>query len=153
MAKQKRTSQGAIVVSDSKQVRHGGNPDSYKTKNPTWSFRLLDQSYPKWSFSDTEPLYSKIICKLASLEGMTWAEIESASGGKKPGHGSNSHFIPISEIDSEAQKRLRDRHMDDIDELFSLRLGGTERIWGILESSTLQVLWYDRNHEIAKTSH
>ena len=108
----------------------------------------MDRNYEKWAFSDKEPVYSDIICKLADLEGQTWAEIESASGGKAPGHGSNSHNVPVADLISEAQKRLVKIHKDDIDELFSLRLSSKERIWGILDRGVLQILWYDRNHEI-----
>lgn len=83
--------------------------------------------------------------KLSSYEGMTWAEIQSASGGKTKG--TNNHFAYISKLDKEAQKRAMELHLD-VDELFSLRLTGTLRLYGILENGIFSIIWYDQNHEI-----
>jgi hypothetical protein len=47
---------------------------------------------------------------------------------------------------------LRDRELDDVDELFSLRMGGAKkRIYGIRDRGTLQVIWWDPEHEIYPT--
>ena len=45
----------------------------------------------------------------------------------------------------DALKRLK---IDDIDSLFSLRLDGTLRIFGIRKQNYLQILWVDQNHEV-----
>ena len=145
----KKTRVGADVSGQKKAVIEE-KPESFLTKNPVWAFSFMDRDHPRWSFSDDDKLYSKILCKLASYEGMTWQAISSTKGSKKDGHGSESHFISIDGIIREAQKRLEELHQSDVGELFSLRLNSTERLWGILTDGTFRVLWYDRNHEISK---
>ena len=78
---------------------------------------------------------------------MTWSEIQSASGGKRAGNGTNNHFEYIAEMSKEAQKRAKELHLD-VDQLFSLRLTGKERLYGILNNGVFYVLWYDAQHEI-----
>jgi hypothetical protein len=77
---------------------------------------------------------------------MTWQEILSATGGRS--HGNNSHNISVSELIKEARDRLAEINLDDVDELFSLRLEGKIRIWGMLDNDVLKILWYDPKHEI-----
>lgn len=120
------------------------NQEQYYTQTPHWSFRLLDDTYHKWQFDDVKDIFKE----LKAYEGMTWQEIMSASGGKRKGNGSNSHYIQISDICKEAQDRLSDLKLDDNDVIFSLRIGSRKRIWGLLRSRTFEVIWYDPEHEI-----
>jgi len=77
--------------------------------------------------------------KLANFETMTWSKIL---------RGSQNHAILRVDLCQDAQKRLRALKLDDIDSLISLRLSGTERIFGILERGVLRVLWWDPEHRI-----
>jgi hypothetical protein len=61
--------------------------------------------------------------KLKNFETMTLAEIL----------GRNNHMASVESLSREASKRLEELKLDDIEELLSLRLTGTNRIWGILE--------------------
>lgn len=131
---------------DNKKIpRSLEDPEGYLKKHPVWAFQHCDLEHEKWSLLNCEAFYNNIMNKLISYEGMTWAEIQSASGGKKKG--TNSHFESISELKKEAQKRAIELHLD-VDELFSLRLTGTLRLYGILENGVFSVIWYDPNHEI-----
>ena len=38
--------------------------------------------------------------------------------------------------------------MDDVDELYQLRVTGAERVWGIRSGPLLRLLWWDPNHEV-----
>lgn len=118
--------------------------ESFYTQTPYWSFKLLDNTYNKWQITNAED----ILCELKAYEGMQWQDIMSASGGKRKGHGSNSHYISISDIKKEAQDRLVALNLDDQDTIFSLRIGGQKRIWGLLRSRVLEIIWYDEKHEI-----
>jgi hypothetical protein len=80
----------------------------------------------------------QILDKLKSIENSTWPDIER--GG--------SHFIPVSNVIKDAQARLRHLKLDDIDQLFSLRLTGAERLWGLRTNDVFSLLWWDPNHEI-----
>ncbi len=125
------------------------NPDSYLNKNPKWAFQRCDIQHDKWSIKNFD-FYEEIFDKLVSYEGMTWSEIQASSGGKR--NGTNSHFESVSDLTKDAQKRIRDLHMYDVDQLFSLRLGGQERLYGILENGVFYVLWYDKYHEVYKSN-
>ena len=81
--------------------------------------------------------------KLKNFETQTWQEIEKTG---------NNHFIKRSDIVTEARKRLRELCLEDIDELYSLRLSGKGRIWGIREREILKVLWWDPEHKVYPVS-
>ena len=106
---------------------------------------ILDKG-GNWSFkgiSDQE-WWDAILPKLQGFESMTWAEIMSAAGGKSKG--TNSHPVKCKNLSRNAQKRLKKIGLNDVSELFSLRLSGTVRIYGIRDGRALKLLWYDRDH-------
>lgn len=89
----------------------------------------------------------KIIGKLKEYETQTWSQVESASGGKSPGHGNNNHFINGVNLPKKNRRVfIAKRYMDDYEEVFSLRLSGTERLIGIVDMAKFYVLWYDPDH-------
>ena len=122
------------------------NPNSYYGKAPIWSFRNLDNGYKKWGFIHVENLNDVVISKLKNYEGMTWAEIMNASGGRS--HGNNSHFENVSALIPEAQQRWNELKLDEYDNIFSLRLTGEKRLYGILENGVFRIVWFDPKHEI-----
>ena len=80
----------------------------------------------------------EIRTKLVAFERLTWHEIL----------GRNSHPVDVSSLCRDAQKRLSELNLDDVDELVSLRLMGTQRVWGILEGHVYTILWWDPDHEV-----
>ncbi|MDB5002120.1 MAG: hypothetical protein JWQ34_345 [Mucilaginibacter sp.] len=90
--------------------------------------------------------WSEVIPKLKSLEGFNWHELERQQFGKQ--NKTKHHNVSVSKICKDAQKRLEELKLDDCDELFSLRLSGTFRIWGIRQFGFLQLLWIDPDHEV-----
>jgi len=94
--------------------------------------------------------FSEIYPKLRHFEENTWLKIEKEQYGRKGK--TKHHSVNISDIDPKAQKRLKELKMDDIDELFSLRLTGKIRIWGIRKFSYLKILWFDLEHEVCPVS-
>jgi hypothetical protein len=87
----------------------------------------------------------KVYEHLRDFEKLTWQEIETAQ--TKRGH-TRHHNIPVSDLSKAALKRLKELKLDDLDEIFSLRLEGDNRIFGIREFNTLIVLWYDEHHQV-----
>lgn len=126
------------------------DPERYLSKNPVWSFRRMDMSHPRWSIRSCKSLYESIIAKLRDLEGLTWQEIMSASGGRSSG--TNSHFEDVADLCKEARDRMLELHMEDEDRIFSLRLTSLERLYGILDEGTFFIIWYDPRHEIYPTA-
>ncbi|MBK8980500.1 MAG: hypothetical protein IPM29_31750 [Planctomycetes bacterium] len=109
---------------------------------PSWNVQLLDHEGPfGWSHLKKRDVLGTILGKLSHFERMTWAEIQQGAG---------CHNVKLShpKFASEAHRRLREIGQDDIDELFSLRLNGKSRVWGILFGSVLRILWWDPEHNV-----
>lgn len=133
-------------VEGKKIPRNLEDPDSYYGKTPVWSFKRLDNGYGKWGFVHIDDLNTTIISKLKEYEGMTWGEIIKATGGRA--HGNNNHFENVSDLIQEAQQRWRELKLEEYDRIFSLRLTGEQRLYGILDNGVLQIVWFDPKHEI-----
>jgi hypothetical protein len=110
----------------------------------------VDEQQFLLNFLKENPFWTEIYTKIRHFETNTWHAIERelfGKGKRKTKH----HSVSVSKIIPEAQKRLETLHYDDIDELFSVRLDGEMRIWGIRTYSYLKVLWIDLKHEICPT--
>ncbi|OAD21029.1 hypothetical protein THIOM_003223 [Candidatus Thiomargarita nelsonii] len=121
------------------KTRPEKQPSSEQDK-PVWRLSLLDWDGP-WGWRNIDAKkWQEILQKLGHFETRTWADIKNDG---------NNHAVEIQNSPNpEVPKRLIDIHLDDIDELFSLRLSGKERVWGILEGHILKILWWDPNHEV-----
>jgi hypothetical protein len=126
------------VHKNNKFSRNAQPPNSDQEK-PSWQIRILDFEGPwGWDLLDANML-KYIHRKLAQFETMTWAEINKPNTG--------CHSIKVKDICVEAQKRLAEIKIID-EELFSLRLSGKERLWGIRENHIFKILWWDPKHEV-----
>jgi hypothetical protein len=93
-----------------------------------------------WDVLDAEGI-SFILGKLANFETMTWREI--LLDAKK-----QNHNVAVDKLSEEAQARLVEINLDDLDELTSLRLTGKGRVWGIIDRGVMDLLWWDSEHRI-----
>lgn len=121
----------------------GGNPESYYAKAPSWRFSKADFD-GEWSpraILREEAVFNRLV----SFERQTWGGIVT---DKK-----NNHFIAPNQMIKAARKRIEElRYMEYADSLFSVRVGGRERLWGILADGIFYVVWYDQNHEICPSN-
>jgi hypothetical protein len=112
---------------------------------------IIEDGHPlAWRFSDTDPegpfawaglvdaKLREVIDKLAEFEGKPWNEI-TATG---------SHSIPTNALCKAARNRLVKIQKDDLDELLSLRLSGSNRVWCERRGHILRVLWWDGEHQV-----
>jgi len=76
--------------------------------------------------------------RLGELETVPWNEL----------HATGSHSIPVSKLIRKAQRRLESLKLDDFQEIYSLRMSGKKRLWGIRVGSILRFLWWDPEHKI-----
>ncbi len=120
------------------------DPSVYLSRNPSWQFSLSDKKHDKWKF-DVDRFDFEIMSKLESFETMTWADIMKASGGRN--RGTNNHFIDVSDLSKQARDRLEELKIYD-EKIFSLRLKGKLRIFGILTNGVFKIIWRDDNHEV-----
>jgi hypothetical protein len=122
-----------------KQPRVGSSIGSINNFFPSWHFDKLDLEYfIDWKDLDREELITDILPKLKAFEKLTWGEIR----------GRRNHFVPISSLISEAQRRLEQLKIEDIEELISLRFSGEKRLYGIQYESIIKILWWDAHHKI-----
>lgn len=129
-----------------REVRVKENPNKTDHETPAWQFYRCDD-HELWGWKKLNPEEKiDIIEKLGGFETMTWAEIKRQSAGKAAGRGTNHHPIPINGFAPDAKKRLREIKLEDIDELFSLRLGNTLRLYGVKEGRVLRFIWHDPHH-------
>lgn len=123
-----------------KEIRGTRAADAVPAMQFKWSTDRLDWGGPfSWNALTTERLLREIIPKLQDYESMTWGELEGTTG---------SHFVDVTDLVKTARKRLKEIGMHDTDQLFSLRLAGKIRIWGVRDIAVLQMLWWDPDHEV-----
>ena len=128
-----------INPSLSKTPHLGSNPTSSDTLPPAWQVQIVDMDGPwGWRGVTQTDLIQEILPKLMEFETMTWVKLGE----------NGSHPIPKDQIISAAQQRLVEINQDDIDAIYSLRLTGQRRIWGIRVRNILKILWWDPNHEV-----
>nr|DAF80646.1 MAG TPA: hypothetical protein [Caudoviricetes sp.] len=143
-----------------KTGKRGRNPNKIGAAVPKSikaDFRLDDSpfrwtlKYCLWQHSGwqiTAPKMANIVNTLQELETRKWGEIKSDSGGKAKGHGTNSHFIPISKLPkAEAKEYLKLDYGDKYDKIFSLRISSMERLIGVVDMGLFKILWFNPNHE------
>lgn len=132
----------------SKHVVYGANPGSFNSQTPAWQFHRRDREHEKWGWDklSSEEFLNLINSKLCHFESMTWNDILSDVGDKRSGN--KHHNIPVSGCSREAQKRLGELNVDDIDEIFSLRLTNLIRLFGVRDGRVLRFLWYDTDHSV-----
>ncbi len=125
--------------SHKKQVRNPIESFDFKNEKPAWQINSIDLG-GEWGWNKVlkRDILKEIYPKLKSFETMTWHEIE----------GRKHHSVPISNICHEAQQRLNEIENSDIEDLFSFRLTGEKRLWGILDRNILKILWWDPEHTV-----
>jgi hypothetical protein len=132
----------------SKEPQFGANPGKLKTPRsvelpndelrPEFKVCKMDMD-GKWGWSTFDPRHLKeFLSRLLDCQKLTWQELRQ----------NGSHCVQTSQIVSDARKRLQVLQLDDWEELYSLRLAGKPRIWGLKEVGIFWILWWDPNHEI-----
>lgn len=81
---------------------------------------------------------------LKGYETKRWSDIEREKAGKDHRFKSYDTYS----IADEAQKRLLDIGLDDMDRICRFRLGNKPRIYGFLCQHVFFVLWWDPDHNI-----
>lgn len=118
------------------------SPESFYKEHPSWRIRSMEFVGPfGWHIVMGDKL-DQIRKRLVSFETMSWDRII----------GPENHFIRRNDLSEEARKRLEDLKQEDVDEVFSLRITGKERIFGILENGILRILWWDPEHQVCKSN-
>jgi hypothetical protein len=103
-----------------------------------WRFSGADRGGPFcWAVQPAEK-FQEVLEKLQEFEAKNWAEIIA---GK-------SHPVAVKDLCKDARDRLGDIERDDVDELMSFRLTGTNRVWCVQSGHVMRVLWWDPDHQV-----
>ncbi len=96
----------------------------------------------KWSITGKAPTHDfwEIGGKLKNFQQMQWKDLAANQ--------ENHHSVPIYKIRKDAQKVACDLKIDDYEDIWSLRLTGTQRLWGIKEGQYFMAIWWDPDHQI-----
>jgi hypothetical protein len=122
----------------SKTPKKAGFDENPLKLRPAWRIGAMEMCDPfGWHALDAGQLL-EIRDKLKSFESMTWGAII----------GPQSHGVSTESLCKDARDRLAALRLDELEELFSLRLSGKERIWGVLEHNVLILLWWDPDHQV-----
>ena len=113
---------------------------SSENKYPIFDFGKVDHEGP-FRFAAPETQDARLLCsKILEFSKMTWAEIE----------GPKNHSLEKGKkgISKEGQKRIRLKiNEDDNGDIFSFRLGSTQRLIGVRKDEVFEVIWYDKEHK------
>jgi hypothetical protein len=122
----------------SKTPKKAGFDENPLRLRPAWRIGALEMVDPFGWHVLNEVTLHEIREKLRNFESMTLSELV---GPKK-----SSHMVDVDQLCKDARDRLAELHLDDIEQLLSLRLTGRKRVWGILEHNVVILLWWDPNH-------
>ena len=82
---------------------------------------------------------------------LSWRDILDQKASSKNRVRPKHHYQPISQICSDAQRRLAaieySRNFAD-DQLFRFRDGNLQRLWGFRVNEVFHVLWWDPSHRV-----
>jgi hypothetical protein len=105
---------------------------------PEFRAGQMDMNGP-WGWHKFDPQFLQgLLHKIFDSQKLSWQTLLE--------HG--SHLVQVGDLCSKAQRRLIELCKDDCDELYSFRLTGSKRIWGIKDGNILWLLWWDPNHEV-----
>ena len=126
------------VESKKRDVRFGaGSSDGERI---CWQFGSMDREGPFACPDETAEDWHEILEKLKGFDTQTWSEIKQCE---------QHHAVQVERMSDEARDRLsRITREDEAEGLFSLRLTGRKRLWGIRDRHVFKVFWWDPEHRV-----
>jgi len=135
-----------------KQVKFGATPSlkkepvftqgfSFNDHRPSWRVNRLQLIDPYGWHELSLHQIRYIQGKLVEFERKTWNEILVFA--KK-----QNHSVPVSGLKCPRARKWMRENMPDQEELWSLRLSGAERIWGVYSEGVFNLIFWDPEHLI-----
>lgn len=139
MAKEQKQPKIGFKPHPTKTPRVQQPPPNFRGGVLAWRFNAVDKGGPfAWAKLSDALQHKLLIEKLAEFETMNEASL-----------GSNGcHFIPTTSLCKEAQARLVEIELDDLDELYSMRVNGKVRVHCVHRPQYMRLLWYDPEHKV-----
>lgn len=149
------TTDQTLPKSRSKQISHSDVGGSTTNDYFVWDTSILDHEVSgdgscDWTWDISAKDLKGFLTFMAECSKRTWGEIESDTTGGKNRH-KKHHFHEVDRLPKCAQDRLL-HHLDEsYTNLFRLRYGGTQRVWGVRERAAFRLLWLDLDHKVYPT--
>lgn len=135
----KKKPRRAVQIPAQAKVPRGLSVDQSASQPFNWNLDIVDMEGPfGWHLSEVAALLQMVFPRLKSLETMTWGQIPETG----------SHAIEVASLCKEAQDRLVQLGLEEYDSVYSIRLQGRPRLFGIKDRAMLRVLWWDPEHAI-----
>lgn len=136
---------GRVADDLGKQVRQSADAGRADHLTIAWRLSRFDWDGPWGLNAFNGHTFDDIIRNwCCQFERQTWAEAFHGGGGRK--RGNNNHPIPTGKMTKQARDRLLKLHLEEYDTLYSFRLTGTLRVYGIRDSRAFEALWFDPFH-------
>lgn len=129
-----------------KRIGTASPPSGYYDKNPLWAFRRIDAEHQRWGLDKNTQMLPDVLKYLKGLESQTWRSILTDTSGRADN--TRNHAIGIDRLCKDAQKRAEEIKLDEFDELVSIAISGTGRVWGVLLDGVYYIVWFDPQHEV-----
>ena len=135
-----------------KKPKIGVNPSQTKTPKLTTTFEREDDtiifsfqwfdSINKWCKNDLPKEHDvwEIIEKLKGFEQKKWKHLAANQD--------RDHSVPFHKLIPAAQAAAIKKQIDDQDEIWSIRLTGMQRVWGVKHGRHFMVIWWDPHHQV-----
>jgi hypothetical protein len=121
----------------------GASVDQSASQPFNWNLDHIDMDGPfGWHLSEVADLLRMVFPRLKHFETMSWGQIPATG----------SHPIEVGELCKEARDRLEELKLAEYDTVYSIRLEGKPRLFGIKDRAVLRVLWWDPEHEICPSA-
>lgn len=139
-SKQKKPHWGATPAQQ-KNPQTAHSVSSYDDRKASWRVGRIQMVDP-YGWHDVSSVdLGRIKARLSELEKLTWKDIFVRDARY-------NHQIEVNKLKcSEARKWMK-QHMPDQPYLWTLRLTGAERIWGIFSEGAYLVIFWDPQHLI-----
>ncbi len=92
-----------------------------------------------WEAVKSKVFWGKIKNCIKHYEGMTWTNYIGEY---------NNHPIAMSKVSDKAKHRLNKIDKMQFGELYQMRVGKKERVWGVKQGEVFYVLWWDPEHTV-----
>jgi hypothetical protein len=143
MPKKDKRPRQSISIPQRGKVPRGASVDQSASQPFNWNLDNIDMDGPfGWKRSSIFELLETVFPKLKHFESMTWGEMPKTG----------SHAIEVGSLCKEARDRLEELNLAEYDTLYSVRLQGEPRLFGIKDRAVLRLLWWDPNHEVCPSN-
>ncbi|HUX44658.1 MAG TPA: hypothetical protein VMV57_07905 [Terracidiphilus sp.] len=129
-----------LEIREAREPREAAKVDYFHLK-ASWRIKKIQMVDPYSFHQLTAEELSRLRERLSNLETMTWNDIFVTA--KK-----HNHSIPVHELRCEHARKWMKANMPDQLELWTLRVTGVERVWGVFSEGAYQIIFWDPQHRI-----